>query len=72
MNTYYIKYLLYASDTEHGIQVIANNKISAYDKAVYEAIPAETREMPYSAWVYSVTYNNGNYRVFNTHSGKPY
>ena len=26
----------------------------------------------YAAWVHSVTYQNGNYRVFNTFCGNPY
>lgn len=72
MSTYYVEYILFPTDTVRGIQVIANSKVEAYDNAVYGEIPAETGELPYSAWVHSVTYNNGNYRVFNTHSGKPY
>ena len=47
---------------------LAGSKAEAYDKVVYEILP----EVPYSAWVSSVTYNNGNYREFNTHEGMPY
>ena len=70
--TYYVYYKLYAVDEPKGIQLAASSKADAYDKAVFEAIPKETGEHPYSAWVHSVTYDNGNYRTFNTHEGKPY
>ena len=53
------------------IDVIAGNKWDAYMKAVYEAIPEREGELPYSAWVDSVTYQNGNYHRFNTFEGKP-
>ena len=52
--------------------VIASSKEEAYDLAVYEQIPAVIGSLPYSAWVKSVTYQNGNYRAFNTFEGKPY
>lgn len=54
------------------VDVIAKSKAEAYDKAVYELIPAIEGELPYSAWVASVTYQNGNYREFNTFEGNPY
>ena len=54
------------------ISFLAKNKFDAYDKAVYELIPKKEGEMPYSAWVYSVTYQNGNCRYFNTFEGNPY
>lgn len=54
------------------MQVAASSKADAYDKAVYELIPAAEGELPYSAWVVSVTYNNGNYKTFNTFEGNPY
>lgn len=72
MKAYYIYYKMYEADKVKGIDFLANNKIDAYDKAVYEMIPKKEGEMPYSAWVHSVTYNNGNYKVFNTFEGKPY
>lgn len=67
-HAYHVKYRMHSADDVHGIDVLASNKADAYDKAVYEALP----ELPYSAWVHSVTYNNGNYRTFNTFEGNPY
>lgn len=61
-----------AWDETKSINIIASNKIEAYDLAFYEAIPAKEGTMPYSAWVYSVTYQNGNYKRFNTFEGNPY
>ena len=53
--------------------VPARNKYDAYDKAYYEAIPAKHGgRIPYSAWVVSVTYNNGNHREFNSTEGNRY
>lgn len=69
---YYVKYRLHSADETKGIAVLATDKIAAYDKATYEAIPAREGVHPYSAWVYEVTYNNGNYKRFNTFEGKPY
>lgn len=54
------------------VDVIAKSKYEAYDKAVFEVIPKIEGELPYSAWVASVTYQNGNYRTFNTFEGNPY
>ena len=71
MKAYRVKYRLVGSEVK-GIDVLARSKAEAYDKAVYEVIPEAEGEMPYSAWVYSVTYNNGNYRTFNTSEGNPY
>lgn len=72
MKAYYVKYKMYSADKAHGIQSPAENKIDAYEKAVYTLIPEKEGGIPYSAWVHSVTYNNGNYREFNTFEGKPY
>ena len=69
---YYIEYKMYSADEVHGIDFLAQNKEEAWDKAVYELIPEREGSCPYSAWVHSVTYNNGNYRTFNTFEGKPY
>lgn len=70
---YTVKYKLFSSDIVRTMHLPASNKEEAWDKAVYEGIPLMHRgETPYSAWVYSVTYNNGNYKRFNTHEGKPY
>lgn len=59
-------------DKEKGIQSPARDKYEAYDKAVYELIPEIEGRCPYAAWVESVTYNNGNYKVFNTSCGNPF
>jgi len=71
-STYCVKYRLYGSDKEHLIDVIAGNAYEAYDKATYEVIPEKEGEYPYSSWVYSVTYNNGNCHYFNTCEGLAY
>lgn len=52
--------------------VIASSKAEAYDLAFYEAIPKTEGQLPYSAWVSSVTYNNGNAHYFNTSEGNAY
>ena len=70
--TYHVRYFAYQFAEEKGIDVAARSKAEAYDKAVYEAIPKKEGEHPYSAWVHSVTYQNGNYKRFNTFEGKPY
>lgn len=67
---YAVKYRLFSADEEHTAYVSASNKEEAYERAVYEEIPKTTGEPPYSAWVYSVTYQNGNYHRFNTFEGK--
>ena len=71
-HAYYVKYRLYNVDKVRGISVLAKNKIDAYDKAAYEAIPKQHGTIPYSAWVVSCTYENGNCRTYNTFEGKPY
>lgn len=72
MAAYYVAYKLYSHAEEKGICIAASSKEAAYDRAVYEAIPATEGQLPYSAWVHSVTYCNGNWKLFNTHEGKPY
>lgn len=72
MKAYYVCYRLYKNGEEKGIGFLAKNKIDAYQKAVYQLIPEKEDQMPYSAWVESVTYNNGNYKRFNTCEGLPY
>ena len=73
MANYRVKFKFYKWDTERHIDVSAKSKADAYDKAVWEKIPnAYKGEFPYSAWVYSVTYQNGNYRRFNTSEGNAY
>ena len=69
-STYHVKYMQDGvwSDTK-GVDVIASSKAEAYDIAVYEKIPQIEGSCPWSAWVASVTYQNGNYHEFNTGSG---
>ena len=70
---YYVMYKMHQCGDIKGIGLLARSKDEAYDKAVFESIPANNEgRHPYSAWVHSVTYNNGNYKTFNTHEGKPY
>ena len=70
--TYTIEYQLSNFNSVKKICVAAKSKHEAYTKAVFTEIPAKEGEHPYSAWVASVTYQNGNYREFNTFSGNPY
>ena len=73
MKTYHICYLMSCYGSERELDVLANNKAEAYDKAVYEEIPrAEDGHYPYGAYVESVTYSNGNHKTFNTIIGNPY
>ena len=72
MRTYHVRYRLWMCGEVKGIDVPASNKEDAYSRAVYERIPETDGEMPYSAWVASVTYQNGGYRAFNTFEGQPF
>lgn len=73
MKAYTVKYLLNGTfDEVKSISFLAKNKIDAYDKATFELIPEKEGRVPYSSWVYSVTYNNGNYHLFNTCDGLAY
>ena len=72
MKTYFVEYKMYNADRIHGIQSPAENKIDAYEKAVYDLIPKKEGGIPYSAWVSSVTYCNCRYREFRTFEGNPY
>ena len=72
MKTYHVQYKMHSCDTVKGIDIVAKNKVDAYDKTVYEQIPEIEKSFPYSAWVVSVTYNNGSYKQFDTFEGKPY
>jgi hypothetical protein len=69
---YYVRYRMYDAAEVKGVAVAARNKADAHDKAVYEIIPQKEGRLPYSAWVYSVTYNNGKHKLFNTCEGNPY
>ena len=71
-NMYDVAYRMYKGGEEKAVHVIAKNKYDAYDKATYEVIPEIESYSPYSTWVTGVTYNNGNYRKFNTSEGNAY
>lgn len=70
--TYHVKYRLYQSSEEQGIDVVAVNKFGAYYLATYEIIPDKEGHVPYSSWVSSVTYSNGRCHYFNTSEGNAY
>lgn len=70
--TYHVRYRLYQSSEEQGIDVVASSKFDAYDSATYEVIPEIEGVCPYSSWVSSVTYNNGRCHYFNTSEGNAY
>ena len=70
MKAYYVKYRI--KDEVRGIGFLAKDKYDAYDKATYELIPEKEGSIPYSSWVYSVTYNNGKVHYFNTSEGNAY
>lgn len=73
MKPYTVAYKFYKFDITRHIVVLADTKAEAYERAYWEKIPnAWKGEFPYSAWVESVTYQNGNQRFFNTLEGKPY
>lgn len=70
---YTVAYKLYECDNVRTVSFRCDNKANAYDRAVYEWIPYICEgEHPYSAWVESVKYDNGNVRKFNTFEGMPY
>lgn len=69
---YTVAYRMYGSAEVKYISLLARSKEDAWDKAYYEEIPKVEGEIPYSAWVYSVIYGNGNYKYFNTFEGNPY
>ena len=70
---YTVEYKLWSEGEIKKIYVSARSKFDAYMKAYYEAIPEENKgELPYSAWVTAVTYQNGNYKTFNTFEGNPF
>lgn len=73
MKAYTVEYRLNSMASEvKRISFLARNKEEAYDIATYEKIPAKEGRVPYASWVSSVTYQNGNYKRFNTFAGKPY
>lgn len=67
---YTVEYKEYSTGAVQSVSILAPNKSEAYYKFLDEAIE-KLGFYPYSAWVSSVTYQNGNYRIFNTFEGKP-
>lgn len=70
MKAYTIRYKEYSVAKPRTTTVLANNKEDAYYKAwdhLFEYLGSD----PYSFWVEGVTYQNGNYKSFNTFEGKP-
>ena len=68
---YCVEYIMYSPIKQ--VTVLASSKAEAYEKAVFEKIPQiEGGRQCYSAWVHSVTYQNGKHQMFNTFEGKPY
>lgn len=72
MKEYCVHYRMHSAARESTIFVKAENKAKAYELAAFEFIPQNEGEHPYSVWVVSVTYNNGNYHRFNTCEGLAY
>lgn len=71
-STYHVRYHLWQYSEERGVDVVASSAAEAYDLATYEKIPTVEGLVPYSAWVSSVTFQNGNVHYFNTCEGLPY
>ena len=71
MKNYTIEYKEYKAAGEKSITVLAPNKRAAYYKG-YRMVNELLGSDPYSLWVAAVTYQNGNYKEFNTFEGKPY
>lgn len=72
MRAYYVNYRSWQCGEVKGVMAMASNAGDAYMLAVYEEIPKIEGRIPYSAWVVSVTYNNGRCHYFNTCEGLPY
>lgn len=68
---YTVYYRMYKHGEAKSAVALAKNKADAYYKVI-DAIEKVQGSSPYSAWVYSVTYKNGNYRRFNTCEGNAY
>ena len=72
MKAYLVKYRTYMTGEEKEIEVLARSAAEAYEKAMFELIPARDGALPYSAWVQSVTFSNGRVHYFNTCEGLAY
>ena len=72
MKPYTVEYKMHQAGEVKKIVVLANDKADAWRRANFEEIAKKESSHPYSSWVAAVTYNNGNYKTFNTFEGKPY
>lgn len=72
MKLYHVCYIMSPCELEKSIDVLANSKADAYGLAAYKEIPAKEGGYPYGVCVVSVTYKNGNKKVFNNIIGDPY
>ena len=71
-HAYWVKYRTYRHEDEKGIDVLAVTKEDAYYKAL-DKIEEKEGQPPYSAWVYSVTYQNGRHQLFkDTNEQNPF
>lgn len=71
-NTFTVCYQMGKTGETKMIDVIAESKYIAYDKATHDMIPNLEKARPHRVWVKAVTYQNGNYREFNTCPGTPF
>lgn len=72
MRTYIVRYRMNRGGKVKEIEIPANSKVDARAIALFEAIPSTEHNPPYSAWVASVTFDNGNHKEFDTNEYKPY
>ena len=71
-HVYWVNYKMFMEAYEKEIDVLAKNKQDAYYKAI-DKIEEKEGCTPYSAWVYSVTYQNGRHQVLKgTHEQNPF
>ena len=63
--------MFYGAYPTTAMAVIASNKKEAYFEAI-KRITEQEGEEPYAAWVVSVTFQNGNWKRFDTDPKHPY
>ena len=65
MKAYTVQYRLDFEPEVKSFSFLAKNKKDALEKAQFEIIPnVEKDAFVIEAWVYSVTYQNGNQKIF--------
>lgn len=72
MRAYTVQYKMHSAGEVREVSFLSQNKREAYIDAVWGVIVRKEGTTPYSAWVHSVTSQNGNYHTFNNFEGKPY